>query len=206
MNESHKCSTMRIKVNLAGVTQDATETKEGIIVPDSLAEQVRPWMPLLNKIAKLAGDRVLVSSVQDSFTGQNRSGTSHPNKWAIDVLFPDRTTGKVNPHLSDNLSMMLEISRRLRGPVMFAFESDHIHIELTNIMPGVFRYATLRPEYYANDRLQLGPPADSQRLWSVQPTKIELLQNDSLINAQRIATNTVLSNSDLVRMISQVTL
>lgn len=197
---------MNITVSLAGTSQPALETQDGIIIPSILSDQTKPWMPFLTQFARIVGDRVLVTSVKDSFSGDSRTGTSHPNGWAIDIMLPDRVSNKVNPHMSDNLSLMLEISRRLRGPIMLAFESDHIHIELTNIMQGVYRYATLRPEFYVNDRVQRGPSYDAQKLWKVTPTAITLLSDDSLINAQRQITNKSLSESEIARLVESVSL
>lgn len=197
---------MNITVSLAGTSQPAIETPEGIILPNVLAEQARPWMPFLAQFAKIVGDRVLVTSVRNSFSGDSRTGTSHPNGWAIDIMLPDRVSNRVNPHMSDNLSLMLELSRRLRGPIMLAFESDHVHIELTNVMPGVYRYATLRPEFYINDRMQKGLTFDSQRLWKVTPTAITLLGDDNLLNTQRSITNRSITHQEIANLVNTVTL
>lgn len=185
-------SPATIEVTLGGVAQRAQEV-DGVVVPASLISQTVPWMPLLAALHKIVGGRVLVSSVITSYDGSPRQGTSHPNGWAIDVTFPDMLTPGVNPHLDEELQLMTYLAKRLQGPVMFAFESDHIHIEVADEMRGVYRYPTLRPYNYKNDVGQHLRSQKDDQLWKVTPSSISLMTDQSPLTKQRKITETTLS-------------
>lgn len=193
-----------INVHLSGIKQQA-RVLDGIVIPESLIAQTIPWMPLLYKIQKIVGDRVLVTSVLSSFNGEARSGSSHPNGWAIDITFPDRIASGVNPHFENDIYLMTYLASRLTGPIALAFESDHVHIELSNSLKGVYRYPTSRPQHYHNDKLPSPRIIPDEQLWSVKVNSISLDPNaNSALMKQRQATNARLPDEVRNAMIAQV--
>lgn len=194
-----------LKVHLGGQTQPSKDIN-GVIIPITMLDQYAPWAPLISSLQKIMGDRMLVTSILQSFNGQMRSGTSHPNGWAIDVTFPDRVVPKENPHFENDIYLMTYLAGKLKGPVMFAFESDHVHIEVSDIITGVYRYPTSRPTYYSNDRLVSPRLVSDEQLWSVTPTSIILMKDQSRLLAQRKATDSKLSRAQLSSFISRISL
>lgn len=191
-----------IKVNLSGTVQEATDV-EGIVVPTNLVAQTAPWMPLLRRLQLIMGDRLLVTSVASSFSGEKRAGSSHPNGWAIDVTMPDRITKGVNPHFENDIYLMTYLASVIQGPVILAFESDHIHIELSSVMPGVYRYPTSRPMHYSNDKLKSPRVVQDEMLWKVTPTSVAYDPSlNALLVKQREATSIVLNPAIRAQMIA----
>lgn len=196
-----------IRVKLSDVEQPAAEI-EGVIIPLSLVSDPRmqAWLPLVKSIQTLVGDRVLVTSLTNSFDGTPREGTSHPNGWAIDITLPDRIVQGINPHFENDIYLMTYLSHLVSGPVMIAFESDHIHIEVSDVIKGVFRYPTSRPYYYTNDKHVSPRHVSDEKLWLVRPDSISLVKDDLPLIAQRKATQTPLPLEALLRKLRQVSL
>lgn len=191
-----------LKVNLSGIVQEAVDA-DGIVVPKNLIAQAAPWMPLLRRLQLIMGDRILVTSVASSFSGEKRAGSSHPNGWAIDITMPDRVVKGVNPHFENDIYLMTYLASVIQGPVILAFESDHIHIELSSVMPGVYRYPTSRPEHYTNDRLKSPRVVQDEMLWKVTPTSVayDASLNQKLVK-QREATSIQLNPAIRAQMIA----
>lgn len=201
--EQLRDDTPKIKVTLSGTTQQAFDA-DGVVIPERLATQAAPWMPLLRRLQRIMGDRLLVTSVSSSFSGEKRAGSSHPNGWAIDVTMPDRITKGINPHFENDIYLMTYLASVIKGPVILAFESDHIHIELSSIMPGVYRYPTSRPQYYSNDKLKSPRVVQDEVLWKVTPSSVAYDSNlNALLVKQREATNTPLPAPIRLQMIAQ---
>lgn len=194
-----------ITVSLGGIKSKA-RLIGGIIIPVSLYDQALPWIPFLTKIQRIVGDRLLITSVKDSFSGAPRTGASHPNGWAIDVTLPDRIRPSQNPHLENDIYLMTHLSASLSGPILIAFESDHIHIEVSDVLKGVYRYPTSRPVFYSNDKLVSPRIIQDEQLWKVQPDSIILMKDQNLITKQRVYTEKLLSVELLTQMIAKTNL
>lgn len=192
-----------ISVQLSGQSQSATDL-DGVVIPERLSSQAKPWLPLLSQIQRVIGDRLLVTSVNDSFNGERRSGSSHPNGWALDFTMPDRIVNGVNPHFENDIYLMTHFASILQGPLIMAFESDHVHLEVSPRMAGVYRYPTLRPHSYLNDRTNSPRVNRDEQLWRVTPTSIALLPDEMPLVNQRRLTATKLSQSELEKMLSSV--
>lgn len=143
---------------------------------------------MLEWLASMCGDRILITSVVTSFDGTPRSGSSHPNGWAIDVTFPDRLSPGINPHFENDIYLMTHLAHFLKGPIMIAFESDHLHIEMSSLLSGVYRYPNSRPSFYSNDELQQPRVNADSELWKATRTSITLMPDSKLINEQRRTT------------------
>lgn len=146
-----------------------------IYCPPHLVAEVGNWMANLVPIQRLLGDRMLITSIKSSLTGEIRSGSSHPNGWAIDVTFPDRWIHEdINPRFDNDLRLMWGLASLEMNDVMIAVESDHLHIERTKILPGVYIYASMRPEFYTSDVLRQPRTIKDGTLISVTPVSIYL--------------------------------
>lgn len=194
-----------IKVHLGGVSKLATVIDD-VIIPSEMVNDYMPWAPVITALQRVMGDRMLITSVIKSFNGDPRTGTSHPNGWAIDVTFPDRVVPKQNPHFENDIYLMTYLAGKLSGPIMIALESDHAHIEITNIMPGVYRYPTSRPAYYSNDRIISPRLIQDEQLWKVTPSSITLVTDQSKLLTQRNLTLKPLSRSELNSAIAKVSI
>lgn len=198
-------ASSKISVSLGGSKTEAV-VMNNVIIPIRLIEEATPWLPFLLQFQKIIKDRVLVTSVKHSFSGGIRAGTSHPNGWAIDITFPDRIKPNENPHLENDIYLMTHLAAKLTGPVILAFESDHVHVELSDIMAGVFRYPTSRPGFYVNDKIPSPRLVKDEQLWKVTPTSITLLKDQSLILRQRSKTDSILTPVAISAMVSRITL
>jgi len=181
-------------------------TDGNLVIPEHLIEQTSPWLPLLCSIQNIVKDRILVTSVLSSLDGMARAGSSHPNGWAIDITFPDRLVQGINPHFENDIYLLTYLASRLKGPLIIAAESDHLHLEVSTVMSGVFRYPTKRPTFYRNDKNRDPRTISDEQLWTVTPTSISLMPDQRLLVSQRKVTERVLPTEGLIRFVSEIQL
>lgn len=194
-----------IMTTIAGRTVPSYVTRN-VVIPETLLQDATPWLGLLYSFQEIVGDRVLVTSVRTSFSGEKRSGTSHPNGWALDVVLPDRIVPGVNPHFENDIYLLTYLASRLRGPLLIAAESDHLHIEISEILKGVYRYPTSRPNYYTNDKLKSPRTVRDELLWRVTPDSIYLMKDSKELNMQRVASERYLTETQVRDYLAKVTI
>lgn len=149
-------------------------SKALIFIPTKIRHEFSQlWEDLLTPIQLMMQDRMLVTSVISSMDGDKREGSSHPHGWAIDVTFPDRSTGfQQNLRLDNDLRLLLALATLKPANFMIAVESDHLHIEITDILPGVYIYSSLRPQYYTSDKMKQMRTLPDAELITVKPDTI----------------------------------
>lgn len=179
---------MRLIMQDRSLQIEPCSTKALIFIPTKIKHEFTQfWEDVLIPIQMLMKDRMLVTSVISSMDGDKREGSSHPNGWAIDVTFPDRSIGfQENLRLDNDLRLLLALATIKLDKFMIAVESDHLHIEFTDILPGVYIYSSLRPQYYLSDRMKQLRTIPDAELITVKPDTIFYDQNtNKLMMKQR---------------------
>lgn len=182
-------SNIRLHIQGRTIELVPAEANPSILIPTHLLSQSPNWIKILDPIQKLVGDRLLVTSIKDDLEGNVRSGSSHPNGWACDFTLPDRWKGPDdNPRYDNDIRLLMSLSALHINNVMIVAESDHFHLEASNILPGTYIYSYQRPEFYLSDRLPQHRTIPDRTLITVRPTSVFVEKDimDKMLNQRKI--------------------
>lgn len=173
-----------------------------VYVPDKFMNQAKPWLEFILPFFPISTDNWLVSSVEETISGNPRGGT-HLDPGAIDIapfltLKSPFRDDKRSPRLYNNRMFAAQLVKRhaaLKSPLAIVLEDDHLHIDFA-LKPGVYLYPYSR---YPGDHF-------IKNIDWIQQNQHSLMRVDQNGNAFEVARETLLNDRPTVARMKKLIL